>query len=628
MTPEHIRRIEGHVIKGHTASKSTLLLTFLCLCCFFISKSAFSDYAIAYGYTPKYSKNFSHFDYVNPNAPKGGRLDLNGSRTFDRLNPFLLKGVSADGVDGLIFETLMEQSMDEPYTFYGLLADDIRVADDGLSVSYHINSQAKFSDGTPVTVEDVKFSFDTLMQDKHVHPAYSITLGNITEAVIIDEQNIRFNFKEKNAKLPMLLSSYLSVFPKHWVGDLAFKETAMKTPVGSGPYILESYDTGKQIRFKRNPDYWAADLGIRKGMFNFDEIVYKYFRDSTIALEALKAGEYDFRLENNSKMWARDYTGRVFKNKEIIKNNIPHQNSVGIQGFVMNTRKPLFSNKKVREALVLAYDFEWANRMLFYNQYQRNDSYFSNTELAAKGKISTEEQELLEPYIDSLDPGVFADAWVPPTTDAPSSLRQNLRTAIKLLKSAGWEYKDGALRNQKGQAFRFDLVLSSKAFERIAASYARNLKKLGITMEYRTVDFALYKRRVETKDFDMIVSSYPQSQVPGNELEGRWHSKTADVDGSANYPGIKNPAIDALLKQLSNTTSRDEIISLTRAMDRVLLSEFYLVPHWYISTHRIAYWDKFEFPETLPVYFSAEGWMLSTWWFKPEYRALNSSVTQ
>jgi microcin C transport system substrate-binding protein len=257
--------------------------------------------------------------------------------------------------------------------------------------------------------------------------------------------------------------------------------------------------------------------------------------------------------------------------------------------------------------------------MLFYNQYQRNDSYFSNTELAANGKISSREKELLAPFATSLEPRVFDETWVPPSTNAPSSLRNNLRKAIILLKSAGWEFKEGALRNKKGKAFRFDLVLSQKAFERIAASYARNLKKLGITMEYRTVDYALYKRKVETKDFDMIVSSYPQSQVPGNELQSRWHSKTADVDGSANYPGIKNDAIDALLEQLSETTNRDEIIALTRAMDRVLLSEFYLVPHWYISTHRIAYWDKFEFPNVLPDFFSAEGWMLSTWWFKPQY---------
>ncbi len=624
MPTQHSHAIKGHTINHYTLLSLSLLL-FLCLS--FISKSAFSDYAIAYGYTPKYAKNFSHFDYVNPDAPKGGRLDLNGTRTFDRLNPFLLKGVSADGIDGLIFETLMEQSLDEPYTFYGLLADDISLAEDGLSVTYHINPKATFSDGTPVTVEDVKFSFDTLMQDKHVHPAYKITLGNIEAAVILDPQTIRFNFKEKNAKLPMLLSSYLSIFPKHWVGDLEFKKTAMKSPIGSGPYLLDSYDMGKQLKFKRNPAYWGAGLGVRKGMFNFDEIVYKYFRDNTIALEALKAGEYDFRHEYNSKMWARDYTGRVFNNNEILKDNIAHQNSAGIQGFIMNTRKPLFSDKRVREALVLAYDFEWANRMLFYNQYQRNNSYFSNTELAAKGMISKAEEALLEPFKSSLQPEVYGNAWTPPTTISPSSLRSNLKKAIELLNEAGWKYKEGALRNSKGQAFRFDLVLSQKAFERIAASYARNLKKLGITMDYRTVDFALYKSKVETKDFDMIVSSYPQSQVPGNELIGRWHSKTADVDGSANYPGIKNPAIDSLLEQLSVTTDRDEIISLTRAIDRVLLSEFYLVPHWYISTHRIAYWDKFEFPDTLPVYFSAKGWMLSTWWFKTEYRTLNSTLT-
>ncbi len=625
MLPEPIRALKGHTASYHTHF-CNILFTFICL--FFISKSAFSDYAIAYGYSPKYTKDFSHFDYVNPDAPKGGRLDLNGFRTFDRLNPYLLKGVGADGVDGLIFETLMEQSLDEPYTFYGLIADDIKVADDGLSVTYHINSKARFSDGTPVTVEDVKFSFDTLMQDKHVHPAYKITLGNVIEAVIIDAQSIQFNFKEKNAKLPMLLSSYLSVFPKHWVGNSAFKDTAMKLPIGSGPYVLASYDTGKKLIFKRNEDYWAKDLGIRKGMFNFNEVVYKYFRDSTIALEALKAGEYDFRHEYNSKMWARDYTGRVFKSFEIIKNNIPHRNSVGIQGFVMNTRKPIFSDRRVREALVLAYDFEWANRMLFYNQYQRNDSYFSNTELAAKGKISSQEQDLLKPYSDSVEPRVFDDAWIPPSTKAPFSLRENLRKSIQLLKDAGWEYIDGALRNEKGQAFKFELILSQKGFERIAAPYARNLKKLGITMDYRTVDSALYKRRAETKDFDMIVSSYPQSQVPGNELESRWHSKTADVDGSANYPGIKNPVIDSLLEQLSNTTNRNEIMALTRAIDRVLLSEFYLVPHWYISTHRIAYWDKFEFPNKLPVYFSAEGWMLSTWWFKEEYRTPKTPVSK
>lgn len=606
---------------NYRLDKITLIL-FIFLFFISISKLAVSDYGIAYGYTPKYPQGFSHFDYVNPDAPKGGRLDLNGSMTFDRLNPYLLKGVGADGVDGLVFETLMEQSLDEPYSFYGLLADNIEIADDGLSVTYHINQQARFSDGTPVTVEDVKFSFDTLMTNKYVHPAYKIVLGSVKQAVILDKEHIRFNFSKNNAKLPMLLSSYLSIFPKHWVDGQDFKDTAMKAPLGSGPYILDSYDTGKQLKFRRNPDYWAKDLGIRKGMYNFDQVVYKYFRDSTIALEALKAGEYDFRHEYNSKMWARDYSGRVFNNKQIIKANIPHHNSVGIQGFVFNTRKTLFKDKRVREALIYAFDFEWANRMLFYNQYKRNNSYFSNTELAARGPISKREHELLEPFKDILDPRVFGNAWEPPVTTPPSSLRKNLRKALKLLKAAGWEYRDGALRNKQGKAFKFDLLLSQKAFERIAAAYARNLKKLGITMNYRTVDYALYKRRVETKKFDMIVTSYSESQVPGNELIGRWHSKMSDVDGSANYPGIRNAAVDSLLEQLSKTTDWDEIVALTRALDRVLLSEFYLVPHWYISTHRIAYWDKFEFPKTLPEYFSAEGWMLSTWWFKPEYRTV------
>ncbi len=504
--------LKNSTIAYQLVKYNSLLIILLLL--LFSANSTFASYAIAYGYEPKYPKGFSHFDYVNPDAPKGGQLDLNGSRTFDRLNPFLLKGVGADGIDGLIFETLMEQSLDEPYTFYGVLADDVLIAKDGLSVTYHINQYARFSDGTPVSVEDVKFSFDILTNDKHVHPAYKIVLGNIKQAVIVNDETIRFDFKKKNAKLPMLLSSYLSVFPKHWVGDLEFKDTAMNIPVGSGPYLLDKYDTGKQLSFKRNKDYWAADLGVRKGMFNFDSIVYKYFRDSTIALEALKAGEYDFRHEYNSKMWARDYTGRVFKNNEIIKNNIPHQNSVGIQGFIFNTRKSFFSDKRVREAMVLAYDFEWANRMLFYNQYQRNDSYFSNTELAAQGDISDAELELLIPFKENLDPSVFAQAWQPPKTTAPSSLRDNLRQAISLLNDAGWHYKDGALRNEQGKAFEFDLILSQKAFERIAASYARNLLKLGITMNYRTVDYALYKQRVESKDFDMIVSSYSQSQVP------------------------------------------------------------------------------------------------------------------
>lgn len=613
-----------------------------------IAKLALADYSIAYGYKPKHPDGFKHFDYVNPQAPKGGKLDLSGFNTFDRLNPFLLKGVSADGIDGLIYETLMQQSLDEPYSFYGLLADDVEIAQDGLSVQFHINPEARFSDAQAVSAEDVKFSFDTLTTNKHAHPIYGIIWDEVKDAVIIDPQTIQFNFTQYNPKLPMLIAQ-LSVFPKSWAVGLdpektdpentdlkktdlnqkglaktdsekmAFEKTAMKTPIGSGPYVLKSYNIGKQIAFQRNPEYWGRELGVRKGQFNFDEIVYKYYRDSTITLEALKAGEFDFRAENNSKMWARDYNGSVFNSKKIIKENIVNQNSVGIQGFIMNTRRDKFKDQRVREALVLAYDFEWANRMLFYNQYKRNYSYFSNTELAASEQISSAERALLEPYRDILDPRVFTTTWTPPITLPPSSLRNNLRQAIKLLNEAGWKYQEGALRNSKGEPFVINLLLAQKAFERIAASYARNLEKLGITLEYRTVDFALYKRRVETKKFDMIVSSYPQEQTPGIELKSRWHSSVAEVDGTSNYPGISHPAVDDLLEQIGNTQDRNKIIHLTRALDRVLLYEFYLVPHWFISSHRIAYWDKFERPDSLPLYFGAESWMLSTWWFKPEY---------
>jgi microcin C transport system substrate-binding protein len=606
-----------------------LLIPFLVLCInLFINKEVFADYSIAYGYTPKYLQGFKHFDYVNPEAPKGGKLNLSGFNTFDRLNPFLLKGVAADGIDGLIYETLMQQSLDEPYSFYGLLADDVEIALDGLSVRFRMNPEARFSDGQAVNAEDVKSSFDILTTNKHAHPIYGIIWDGVKDAVIIDKQTIQFNFKQQNPKLPMLIAQ-LSVFPTSWAGGSGFKKkgfekTAMKTPIGSGPYLLKSYDIGKQIVFQRNPDYWGRELGVRKGLFNFDEIVYKYYRDSTITLEALKAGEFDFRAENNSKMWARDYNGSVFKSKKIIKENIINQNSVGIQGFVFNTRRDKFKDKRVREALVLAYDFEWANRMLFYNQYKRNYSYFSNTELAATELISPAELALLEPYRDILDPRVFTTPWKPPTTLPPASLRQNLRQAIKLLNEAGWKYKEGALRNNKGEPFTINLILAQKAFERIAASYARNLEKLGITLEYRTVDFALYKRRVETRKFDMIVTSYPQEQTPGIELKSRWHSSVTDVDGSSNYPGISHPAVDGLLEQIGNTQDRSKIINLTRALDRVLLYEFYLVPHWFISSHRIAYWDKFERPKNLPFYFGAESWMLSTWWFKPEYRKIST----
>ena len=580
-----------------------------------LSQYVYAAPSAGYGYPPKYGEGFKHFDYVNPNAPKGGTLNLASlAITFDTFNPFILKGDSADGLEALVFESLMVGSEDEPYSIYGLLADDIVVADDGMSVTFHINPNARFSDGSKVTPEDVKFSFDTL-KSKQAHPGYRIFWADVKSATVLENNHIRFDFAKQNPELYMLISG-LTVFPQKWVGNTAFDKLAIKEPIGSGPYVLKSYNFGKQLVYERNPDYWAKDLNTRKGMFNFDRIVYKYYKDRTIALEAFKAGEFDFMSVYSSKSWAKDYTGKRFNSGEIVKNTFKHQNNEAIQGFVFNTRKSIFKDKKVREAIGLAFDFEWANRMLFYNQYTRAYSYFSNSDLAAKGKPSAEELEILLPYKDQLDPKIFDTVWEPPKTTPPASLRQNLRRAQKLLKEAGWAYKDGALRDANGEAFVFEVMLSSKAFERIAATFARNLEKLGIDMKYRLKDQALYRRKLQTFDFDMTTMRYGQKQSPGNELINRWHSSSADMEGSFNHPGIKHPVVDALLEKLIRTTDRTKLINYARAIDRILLNEQYLIPQWFIAYHRVSYWDKFAWPKQQPKYFNAKSWMIETWWFK------------
>ncbi|MFK5984608.1 MAG: extracellular solute-binding protein [Pseudomonadota bacterium] len=583
---------------------------FLCL---LLPELVFSASTIGYGYQPKYAEDFSHFDYVNPQAPIGGRLNLASlSKTFDSFNPFILKGNPASGLEPLVFETLMVSSDDEPYSLYGLLADEIQIAADELSVTFHINDKAFFSDGTKVTTEDVKFSFDTL-KSKLAYPGYRIFWADIKSATILPKRKIRFDFAKKNPELHMIIGG-LPVFAKAWVGDVAFDKVAIKKPLGSGPYIISDYQLGKSLKYKKNKNYWAKDLNTRKGMFNFETIVFKYYKDRTIALEAFKAGEFDFISVYSSKSWARDYKGKRFSSGQISKSSFTHQNNEAIQGFVFNTRRALFKDKKVREALTLAFDFEWANRMLFYGQYKRAYSFFSNSELAATGKPSEQEIQLLEPYRKQLDPKVFLHVWEPPKTTVPDSLRNNLRQAQALLSSSGWKFKEGALRNNKGRAFVFHLMLGSKAFERIAAAFSRNLEKLGIKMTYRIIDQALYRRKLQAFDFDMTTMRYGQKQSPGNELMNRWHSSSADIEGSSNHAGIKHPVIDALLIELVKTKDRELLINYAKVIDRILLNEHYLVPQWYIAYHRVAYWNIFGWPETLPKYFNAKDWMIQTWW--------------
>lgn len=569
----------------------------------------------ALGYTPKYAPGFDRFEYVNPRAPKGGELILSAFGNFDKLNPFTLKGLVAAGLGELVFEPLMEKSLDEPYSVYAHLAEDIRLADDKLSVTFRINPKARFSDGTPVTAQDVKFSFDTLMSQQ-AHPRYRFYWADIRRAAVLDARTVRFDFAKVNPELH-LIAAQMPVFARSWVGDKPFDKLSTTPPTGSGPYILDSFDFGKKVVYRRNPQYWAKDLNTRRGQYNFDRVVFKYYRDRTALHEAFKAGEFEFIFENSSKKWARDYVGPQFDTGQIKRAELKHRNNAGMQGFVFNLRRPMFQDIRVRRAITLGLDFEWSNRKLFFNQYTRCDSYFSNSELAATGLPGPEELTLLEPFRKQLPPAVFTKVWRPPSTLPPGSLRENLKQARDLLSAAGWTLKDGTLQNARGEQMKFEVLLYDDAFERILAPFARNLEKLGIRMTYRKVDPALYQRRTDRFDYDMIVDSIGQSQSPGNELMSLWHSSSASQEGSNNTIGLKDPVVDVLINKVIYAPDRKSLVAATRALDRVLMHGEYLVPNWYIATHRVAYWDRFGMPEKMPLYFGAEAWMLSTWWKKP-----------
>lgn len=568
--------------------------------------------AMGMGYEPKYPAGFSHFDYVAPDAKKGGEIVLYGLGSFDSLNPYLLKGISAEGLGSLVFESLLEKSLDEPFSMYGLIADDFYLGDDGLSVTFHINPAARFSNGKPVTAEDVKFSFDTLMS-KAAHPQFRVYYGDVESAEIIDRLTVRFHFKNRNRELHMIVGE-IPVFSREWLGSAPFEEVDDVPPISTGPYVVDSFERGRFIRYRRNPDYWAKDLPVRNGMYNFDNVIYKYYKDSTIALEAFKAGEFDFFFENYSKRWARSHSGPKYDSGEILKTELPHSNNAGMQGFVINTRRDKFKDVRVRRALSLAFDFEWSNNQLFYNQYERCDSYFSNSELASTGLPQGEELELLNEYRQQLPASVFEVEWFPPATNNETTLRDNLKQARDLLAEAGWTVQDGLLKNTQGEAFEIDVLLVQKGFDRIFAPYAANLKKLGIDMSYRTVDDSLYKRRLDSFEFDMVVASFPQSVSPGNELMNMFHSQSADMQGSRNFPGISDPVVDALIEKIINVETRQDLVVAAHALDRVLLHGEYLMPNWYIDAHRIAYRDKFNMPDTLPLYFEPMSWLLKTWW--------------
>ncbi|KWH17715.1 peptide ABC transporter substrate-binding protein [Burkholderia territorii] len=587
--------------------------------------AAHAAHAIAQYGEPKYPPGFKHFDYVNPDAPKGGTLVLanpNRLTSFDKFNPFTMRGNPAPGID-MLFESLATGSMDEPASAYGLLADDIAVAPDRRSVTFHLNPRARFSNGDPVTAEDVRFSFDTL-KSKLAAPQFGAYFAEIAKAVVVDSATVRFEFRSANRELP-LIAGGVPVFSRKWGlradgARIPFDQLAFEQPIGSGPYLIEHYDNGRTITYRRNPAYWGADLPVRIGTDNFERIVYKLYGDGVARLEAFKAGEYDVLVEYIARNWTRRDVGKRFDSGELVKREFRQHNGAGMQGFFMNLRRPQFRDVRVRQALDLAFDFEWLNRQLFYSAYTRLDSYFADTDLQATGTPGPGELKLLEPLRAQLDPAVFGPMVTQPNTNPPGSLRANLLKARALLAQAGWTYRDGALRNAQGEPFTFEILDDSgAAMEGVVTAYLRNLAKLGIDARYRTADFALLQKRLDAFDYDMTTVRLPGVQVPGAEQFSRYASKFADEPGSDNIIGLKSPAVDTLLHALGTAQTREDLLDATHALDRVLMHGYYAVPQWYSTTHRIAYKRTLGYPQTLPLYYSAEGWVVSTWWAKPDH---------
>jgi microcin C transport system substrate-binding protein len=557
---------------------------------------------------PKYTTDFKNFDYVNPEAPKGGTVKLGALRTFDSLNPFIIKGVPAVGV-GAIYDTLMEASRDEPFSEYGLVAESIEVPADRSWVAFTLRPEARFNDGSPITVDDVIFTFNTLIAKGA--PFYRAYYGHVAKVEMSGPRTVKFSFKPgDNRELPLILGQ-LPVLPKAYWEKREFDKTSLEPPLGSGPYKIESIDPGRSITYRRVDNYWARNMPTVRGTNNFDVIRYDYYRDDTVLREALKAGDIDFRAENQAKAWATEYDIPDVKDGLLIKKNFPNERGTGMQAFIFNTRKEMFKDRRVREALGYAFDFEWTNKNLFYGQYVRTESYFSNSELAAKGLPTGEELKILEKYRGRVPDQVFTTEFKAPVYDGTGDIRPGLRKAFALLKEAGWTIKDKVLVDPKtGRQMEFEFLLVQPEFERIVLPFVQNLDKLGIKARVRLVDPAQYQNRTNDFDFDMIIDSFGESLSPGNEQRDFWTSAAAKEPGSRNTIGVSDPVVDELVDMIIAAPDRGSLVARTRALDRVLSWNFYVVPNWHIPYDRFVYWDKFGMPAKTPL----QGEDFTAWW--------------
>ncbi|GAB6052665.1 extracellular solute-binding protein [Magnetospira thiophila] len=564
-------------------------------------------HAIAMHGTPQYGPDFQHFDYVNPDAPKGGTVTLAEIGGFDSLNPFIPKGEAATA-SGSIYDSLTVAAQDEAFTRYGLLAEAMRMPEDRSWIEFRLRPEARWHDGQPVTAEDVKWTFETLIAKGNPH--YRFYYADVAKVSVLDARTVRFDFKPgENRELPLIISE-LSILPKHYWADKDFEKTTLEPPLGSGPYRIQALEANRSVTLERVADYWGRDLPVNRGQDNFDEIRYEFYRDTPVAVEAFKAGAFDFRAENSSVTWATAYDIPEVEKGLLHKVTIPHRQAQGMQGFAFNLRRPIFQDPRVRQALAYAFDFEWSNKNLFYGQYTRTRSYFDNSELAATGVPSAEELALLEPFRGQVPDEVFTTEYNPPATDGSGKIRENLRQADNLLKEAGWQIKGKQRVNAEGTPMAFEIMLNSPLFERIVLPMAKNMERLGVEVSVRRVDSSQYLERWRQRDFDMIVHSVGQSLSPGNEQRSYWGSTAADQDGSGNIIGIKNPAIDALIEKVISAKDRESLVTRVRALDRLLQWGHYVIPNWHTPYQRLLYWDKFGFPPPTEL----RGAQFNAWW--------------
>jgi microcin C transport system substrate-binding protein len=592
----------------------------------FLAVAAATPAWAAYGYALwgdlKYPAGFGHFDYVNPAAPKGGELRLVSNirtSTFDKFNPFTIKGSSPAYLSEMLFESLLIGSIDETGSGYGLLAEDVTVAPDGMMALFTLRKEARFHNGDPVLAEDVKYSFDTLM-GPYTSPAYKTLLEDVQGIETLGERTVRFHFKKPNRELPLTVGG-LPIFSRKWGLENGkskrFDAVVMDVPIGSGPYKIGPVNFGKDITYVRDPTYWGKDLNVRRGSANFDRVLVKIYKDNTARLEALKAGEFDLMRFFSAGDWARRVNGKKFESGELVKGEFKHRLPSGFQSYVINTRHEKFKDARVRQALGLAMDYEWMNRQMFYGAYQRVNGLFGNTDCEAAGLPGPDELLLLEPWRKDLPAAVFGQASKAPSTDRENGLRENLRLARNLLKDAGWEIKDGMLRNGKGEPMVIEYLDSNEGGARVVTPWIRNLEKLGIQLNHRAVDFALYQQRLSKFEFDITTINYPGTNNPGQEFADMFGSKAAITEDSGNLAGVSSRAVDAIVARMVSAKTKADLLPACRSLDRVITHSHYLIPQWTAGTHRMAFNNRrLARRDPMPPYAPSESWVIYNWWAK------------